>query len=212
MERGEHGVFGECNLTSTSMFTPNILNDDTNQFKRYVTIDAASGFTDTVQDYWRTENADLIGTDTNFQSNIQPIQKIFLTTVNANKSNLEVVGKFLTYFLMQTRAFRIYLGPYTVGKEGEPVYTTYPNDTQPAWVGWTIDDQGNEYLEGYLAEAGPTPGNFNNPLQWWELSAKLMRNQTVTCTLVPLARLNGDFVVLAFTVVKKIFCMDCILV
>ena len=116
-------------LQAPSLFTPNILNDATNQFKRYVTIDAASGFTDTVQDYWRTDNAAMIGTDTNFQTNIQPIQKLFLTTVNANMSNLEMVGKFFCSFLRETKAFRKYLGPYTVDAAGNPVYNTNPNDT-----------------------------------------------------------------------------------
>ena len=59
-------------LQAPSLFTPNILNDATNEFKRYVNIDAASGFTDTVQDYWRTDNAALIGTDTNYHTNINP--------------------------------------------------------------------------------------------------------------------------------------------
>ena len=59
---------------------------------------------------------------------------------------------FFCACLKETKGFRIYLGPYTLGKEGEPVYTTYPNDTQPVWVGWTINDEGGEYLEGYVTE------------------------------------------------------------
>ena len=34
---------------------------------------------------------------------------------------------------------------------------------------------------------------FNNPLNWVEISNKLARNQSVTCTLVPLGRLDGNF-------------------
>ena len=65
--------------------------------------------------------------------------------------------------------------------------TTYPNDTQPAWVGGIIDDQGHEYLEGHAAEDSPTPRNVENPINWVRLSIKLSRNQTTTCTLVSLS-------------------------
>ena len=50
-------------------------------------------------------------------------------------------------------------------------------------------------MEGYIAEDGPYPGSIDNPIIWPMLSMKLQRNQTTTCTLVPLSRLNGDYVV-----------------
>ena len=50
------------------------------------------------------------------------------------------------------------------------MYTTYPGDTQPAWIGWTTNDKSGEYIEGYVAEDGPTPGTFDTPLNWVEVS------------------------------------------
>ena len=91
----------------------------------------------------------------------QAAQKSLYNTVNANISSLDLVAKFIYAFLRKTKAFRIYTGPYTVGAEGEPVYITYPNDTQHAWLNWMINDEGGEYLEGYVGEDGPTPGTFD---------------------------------------------------
>ena len=72
--------------------------------------------------------------------------------------------------MIRERAFRKILGPDTGGPKGEPVYTTYPGDTQPAWIGWTTNDKSGEYIEGYVAEDGPTPGTFDTPLNWVEVS------------------------------------------
>ena len=107
------------------MFTPNILNDSSNQFTRLVQIDPASGLTNTTQDYWNTSNPSLEGSDI-AQTNFESIHNILYHTVNANMSSLDLVPKFICEFLTQTKCFRIYLGPYTLDKKGLTVFTTYP--------------------------------------------------------------------------------------
>ena len=53
---------------------------------------------------------------------------------------------------------------WTVDEESKPVYITYLNNTQPAYVSWQIDDDGHELLEGYVAKDSPIPGSFYNPI------------------------------------------------
>ena len=53
-----------------SMFTPKIINSETDQFKRYITIDPRAGTTDNIQDYWNTDNAEGLGSNTNAQTNV----------------------------------------------------------------------------------------------------------------------------------------------
>ena len=66
------------------------------QFESVVTIDECSGFTDTVQDYWKRENFAIITqTISNYQTNTQPVQSLFLTTVHIHMGDLAVVAKFL---------------------------------------------------------------------------------------------------------------------
>ena len=50
------------------------------------------------------------------------------------------------------------------------MYTTYPNSTQPAGIGWAINNEGGDYIKGYVADEGPTPGTFDTPLNWVEVS------------------------------------------
>ena len=106
---------------------------------------------------------------------------------------------FLFVSSYETRAFRVYLEPYTLGSVSEPVYTTYPSGTQPTWIylsiGWTINAKGGENTERYRAEDGPTPGTAANPKTWWEVENKTKKAQTCTYTLVPLSILDGDLVV-----------------
>ena len=189
-------------LQAPSMFTPNIINDESNQFKRYIDISPDAGTTSNIQDYWSTKNATLVDGTTNAQTNTRPIKDILQHTINANMSLIDLVAKFFCEFIFQTKAFRLYLGPYTLDSEGSPVYTTYPGDARPAYINWTMDDDGNEYLEGYVAEDGPYPGSIDNPIIWPMLSMKLQRNQTRTCTLVPLSRLNG--IMLSQKALKKL--------
>ena len=115
-------------LQAPSMFTPNIINDESNQFKRYIDISPEAGATSNIQDYWNTKNATLVGGDTNAQTNSTPIKDILQHTINANMSLIDLVAKFFCEFIFQTKAFRLYLGPYTLDSKGSPVYTTYPGD------------------------------------------------------------------------------------
>ena len=60
-------------------------------------------------------------------------------------SNLDLVVKLFCEFLNETKASRLYLGPHTFDNEGNPVYTTYPNNDAPPYVNW----QGNDKVESF---------------------------------------------------------------
>ena len=81
-------------------------------------------------------------------------------------SNIDLVAKFLCEFFFQTKAFRLYFGPY---------------------ISWQVDDQGHEFMQRYIPENGPYPGTAENPIIWPMLSNKLAQNQATTCTIIPLS-------------------------
>ena len=54
---------------------------------------------------------------------------------------------------------------------------------------WQVNNKGEEFLEGYVAEDSPYPGDIDNPMNWVMVSMKLARNQT---TLVLKKQKNGD--------------------
>ena len=56
-------------LQAPSMFTPNIMDDVTNQFKRYIDISPSAGTEDNIQDYWLTKTISPVHGDTNTQTN-----------------------------------------------------------------------------------------------------------------------------------------------
>ena len=56
-------------LEAPSMFKPHIMNDATNQFKRYIDISPLAGTEDNILDYWRDKTTSLNYGVTNSQTN-----------------------------------------------------------------------------------------------------------------------------------------------
>ena len=187
-------------LQAPSVFTTTILNDSTNAFKRYVHIDPTAGAADLVQDYWTKYNINAAAELTSKnQTNLQTIQSQFLSALNTTMDDTDVLAKFLDNFVQQTRAFKVYLGPYTVQDDGTYVYTTYPGDSQPAWIGWhsfqvTIGglNRNNGYMDGYVGDAGAPNYTNQSQLLWTQLSAKLKQMQNFTFSILALDYTSGQ--------------------
>ena len=80
-------------------------------------------------------------------------------------------------------------------ENGASVYSTYPGDAEPAWIGWrAYQDDVLEYIEGKIAEYGPTPGTIETPYNGGKCK-KIAKNQTstYTYTFVPQPHMDGNF-------------------
>ena len=64
------------------------------------------------------------------------MNSVFATGVNSTLVDVDSMARFLYTFVKKTRSFKLYLGPYTKKEDDTVVYTTYPGDTEPAWIGW----------------------------------------------------------------------------
>ena len=159
------------------------------------------GFADTVQDYWDSQNINAeTASNTILPLNLLSMNSLFATGVNSTLVDVDSMARFLYTFVKKTRSFKIYLGPYTKKDDGTVVYTTYPSDTEPAWIGWqsfrvsiggTFRNEG--YMLGYLGDVGGSYYTPASPLLWTQLSAKLKQNYTFSIIVsnVP----NGSLIV-----------------
>ena len=163
-------------LEAPNMFTSSLI-DPSNQLMRVITISPSLGIMNTVQDYWGTDNICKAVTNELYQTNTKSMKAVLTNTINASMIHIDQVAKFLCEFISQTKAFRCYLGPVTINAKNTVTYHTYSGDTQPAYISPTIDDQGNQYLEGYLGNEATYPITFSDPITWQMVSNKLQSHQ-----------------------------------
>ena len=98
-------------LEAPSMVTHSLIQDESNQFTKFISISPMSGFTDIYQDYWGMSKptGGYNGVD---QANTRSMKEALRSVVDLNLTNIDQVVQFFAYFIYSTKAFRCYLGGY----------------------------------------------------------------------------------------------------
>ena len=124
---------GRHQFSTELPFTPNSLNNSTNHVNRFITVDIHSRFTDTIQDYWNSQDTNA-ETASNYATalNMLSMNSFFSTGLNLALVDVDSMARFLYTFVRRTQSFRIYLCLYTKKDDGTIVYTTYLGGTEPA--------------------------------------------------------------------------------
>ena len=88
----------------------------------------------TTQDYWNEGDATVTaGKNKVFAANAYAVKSLFLAGVNCNETSSDEMAAFLSRFIFETWAFRLYLGLYSK-VNGINKCTTYPEDSSPAYI------------------------------------------------------------------------------
>ena len=95
---------------------------------RIVNIGLSSGFTNTRQDYWNSDNTSFTVARLIDQTNWFPVKRILRNTLNSSMADVDEVAKFLCDFILKTKAFRCYLGSYYLDEKGTITYITQSGD------------------------------------------------------------------------------------
>ena len=130
------------------------------------------------------------------------MSSLFATGLNSTLVDVDSMARFLYTFIQKTRSFKLYLGPYTQNDDGTVTYTTYPGDTEPAWIAWQSfrvatsgGYQNVGFMTGYLGDAGSAYYTATGPLLWTQLSSKLKQIQNYTFSLIGSSIPNGSLIV-----------------